>query len=74
MHLDKQHNKNQNVKNLPQRYNYSSNISISSFKQIKCCNICPLENFKNSNKIKTHSSVSAVKKAKRNMAHKCVVY
>ena len=38
--------KNQIAKNLPQRYNYSSNNTISSFKQAKCCNICPLENFK----------------------------
>ena len=38
--------KNQITKNLPQRYNYSSNNTISSFKQAKCCNICPLENFK----------------------------
>ena len=38
--------KNQNTKNLPQRYNYSSNNTISSFKQAKCCNTCPLENFK----------------------------
>ena len=49
MHLDKQWYKNQNTKNLPQCYNYSFNNAISSFKQAKCCNICPLENFKNSN-------------------------
>ena len=47
MHLDKQHYKNQNMKNQPQRYNYSSNNAISSFKQAKCCKTCPLENFKN---------------------------
>ena len=46
MHLDKQPYKNQNTKNQPQRYNYSSNNAISSFKQAKCCKICPLENFK----------------------------
>ena len=46
MHLDKQRNKNQHMKNLPQCYNYSSNNAISSFKQVKCCNICLLENFK----------------------------
>ena len=46
MHLDKQPYKNQNTKNQPQRYNYSSNNTISSFKQAKCCKICPLENFK----------------------------
>ena len=46
MHLDKQWYKNQNTKNLPQCYNYSSNNTISSFKQAKCCNICPLESFK----------------------------
>ena len=34
------------MKNLPQRYNYSSNNTISSFKQAKCCNTCQLENFK----------------------------
>ena len=45
MHLDKQHYKNQNMRNLPQHYNYSSNNATSSFKQVKCCNICPLENF-----------------------------
>ena len=45
MHLDKQLYKNQNTKNQPQRYNYSSNNAISSFKQAKCCKICPLENF-----------------------------
>ena len=42
-----QHYKSQNTKNLPQRYNYSSNKAMSSFKQVKCCNICPTENFKN---------------------------
>ena len=47
MHLDKQPYKNHNTKNQPQRYNYSSNNAISSFKQAKCCKICPLENFKN---------------------------
>ena len=46
MDLDKHQYKNQNTKNLPQRYNYSSNKTISSFKQAKCCNICPLEKFK----------------------------
>ena len=46
MHLDTQWYKIQNTKNLPQRYKYSSNNAISSFKQAKCCNICPLENFK----------------------------
>ena len=35
-----------NMKNLPQHYKYSSNNSISSFKQAKYRNICPLENFK----------------------------
>ena len=43
VHLDKRHYKSQNTKNL---HNYSSNNAISSFKQAKCCNICPLENFK----------------------------
>ena len=43
MHLDKQHYKNQNMKNLPQRYNYSSNIAIFSFKQAKCCNMSTRE-------------------------------
>ena len=51
MCLDKQPYKNQNTKNQPQRYNYSSNNAISSFKQAKCCKICPLENLKNSNEI-----------------------
>ena len=46
MHLDKQQYKNQNMKNLPQCYNYSFNNAISSFKQAKCYNICLLENFK----------------------------
>ena len=46
MHLDKQRYKNQNAKNLPERYNYRSNNTIPSFKQAKCCNIRPLENFK----------------------------
>ena len=46
MHLDTQWYKIQNTKNLPQRYKYSSNNAISLFKQAKCCNICPLENFK----------------------------
>ena len=46
MHLHKHRYKNKNTKNLPQHYNYSSNNAISSFKQAKCCNICPLENFK----------------------------
>ena len=46
MHLDKQLYKNQNMKYLPQRYNYSSNNTISLFKQVKFCKICPLENFK----------------------------
>ena len=46
MHLDKQQYKNQNMKNLPQRYNYSSNNTISLFKQVKHCNSCPIENFK----------------------------
>ena len=44
MRLDEQSYKNQNTKNLPQRYKYST---ISSFKQAKCCKINPLENFKN---------------------------
>ena len=46
MHLDTQWYKIQNTKNLPQRHKYSSNNAISSFKQAKCCNICPLENLK----------------------------
>ena len=46
MHYDKQCYTNQNTKNLPQHYNYSSNYTISSFKQAKCCNICALENIK----------------------------
>ena len=46
MHLDTQWYKIQNTKNLPQHYKYSSNNAISLFKQAKCCNICPLENFK----------------------------
>ena len=46
MHLGTQWFKIQNTKNLPQRYTYSSNNAISLFKQTKCCNICPLENFK----------------------------
>ena len=33
MHFDKQRYKNQNTKNLPQHYNYSSSNAISSFKQ-----------------------------------------
>ena len=45
MHLDKQWYKNQNMKNLPQCYNYSSSNAISSLKQAKCSNNCPLENF-----------------------------
>ena len=47
MHLDKQPYKNQNTKNLPQRYKYSFKNGISSFKQAKCCKLSPLENFKN---------------------------
>ena len=47
MHLDKQPYKNQNAKKLPQRYKYIFKNAISSFKQAKCCNICPLQNFKN---------------------------
>ena len=47
----KQRHKNQNTKNLPRCYNYSSNNAISSFKQAECSNICPLENFKNLNEI-----------------------
>ena len=43
---NKQQYKNQNMKNLPKHYNYSSNNAIPSFKQAKCSNICPLENFK----------------------------
>ena len=46
MHLGTQWFKIQNMKNLPQRYKYSSNNAISLFKQAKRCNICPLENFK----------------------------
>ena len=46
MHLHTQWYKIQNTKNPPQRYKYSSNNAISLFKQTKCCNICPLENFK----------------------------
>ena len=46
MHLHKPWYKNQNTKNLPQRYNYSSTNAISSLKQAKCGNTCPLENFK----------------------------
>ena len=46
MHLDTQWYKIQNTKHLPQHYKYSSNNAISLFKQAKCCNICPLENFK----------------------------
>ena len=57
MHLHKQRYKNQNMKNLRHHYNYSSNNAISSFRQAKCCNIYPLENFKNLNKI-TFSSHS----------------
>ena len=44
MHLYKQRYTKQNTKNLPQRYNYSPKNAISSFKQAKYCNICPLEN------------------------------
>ena len=55
-YVDKQWYKNQNTKNLPQCYNYSSNNTISSFKQAKCCNICPLEIFKKSNEIKFSSA------------------
>ena len=47
MRLDKQPYKNQNAKNLPQRYKYSSKNTISSFKQAKCSKVCPLEKFKN---------------------------
>ena len=46
MQLDKQSHKNQNMKNLPQCYKYSSNNAISSFKQPKSYKICPIENFK----------------------------
>ena len=45
MQLYKQCNKNCNMKNIPQHYNYSSNNAMSSFKQAKCCNISPLEHF-----------------------------
>ena len=56
MHLHKQHYNNQNAKNLPKRYYYSSNNAISSFKQAKCYNIHLLENFKkNYNKIRVSS-------------------
>ena len=51
MHLDKQPYKNQNMKNLPQCYKYSSNKAISSFKQAKCCKLNPLENLKFLNEI-----------------------
>ena len=44
--------KNQNMKNLPQCYKYSSNNALSLFKQAKCFKVCPLENFKILNKIK----------------------
>ena len=47
MHLDKQSYKNQNTKNLPQRYKYSFKNAISSFKQAKCCKLSPPQNFKN---------------------------
>ena len=57
MHLDKQLHKNENMKNLPQRYNYNSNNAISSFKQAKYSDICPLENFKISNEITFHLTV-----------------
>ena len=46
MHLDTQWYKIQNTINLPQCYKYSSNNATSLFKQAKCCNTCPLENFK----------------------------
>ena len=49
MHLDTQWFKIQNTKNLPQCSKYNSNNAISLFKQAKCCNIRPLENFKNLN-------------------------
>ena len=39
MHLDNQHYKNQNMKNLPQHYSYSSNNDIPSFKQAGKCPI-----------------------------------
>ena len=45
MHLDKQLYKIPNMKNLAHCNNYSSNNAISSFKQAKCSNICPLMNF-----------------------------
>ena len=48
MHLHKQWYKNQNTKTY---LNYSYNNTICSFKQAKFCNVCPIENFKNSNKI-----------------------
>ena len=57
MHLHAQWHKIQNTKNLPQCYKYSSNKAVSLFKQARCCNICPLENFKKSNEI-TFSSDS----------------
>ena len=47
MHL---HNNFINIKNLLQHYKYRSNNIISSFKQVKCCKVYPLENFKNLNK------------------------
>ena len=46
MHLVKQRYKNQDTKTQLQCYKYSSNNAISPFKQAKCCNNCPLENFK----------------------------
>ena len=56
MHLYRQRNKN--TKNLPHCYNYSSNNTVFSFKQAKCCNICPLENFKKPNEISQQASLS----------------
>ena len=48
MHLDKQCYKNQCEKPtyLSAITTALAMLAISSFKQAKCCNICPLENFK----------------------------
>ena len=46
MYLVKQCYKNQDTKTQLQCYKYGSNNAISPFKQAKCYNDCPLENFK----------------------------
>ena len=58
MPLDRQPYKNQNMKNPLQCHKYIFGKTISSFKQAKCCLVCPLQNFINNilNTIKVSSA------------------